>query len=243
MEHVIASYLRQVWDENDWLYQGQHGFRPGYSCESQVNTVCQDIADSMDNGDRIDTIVIDFSKAFDLVPHDRLLTKFVISGADSRVVAWAREFLLGHTLRVKVGGQFSKEVRVTSGVPQGSVLGPLLFLAYVNDIWRNIESTFRLFADDCVIYRKIINNEDIEKLQRDLDRLAAENVMKINPSKSKAVCFTRARVKDPLNYTLGDQLIPEASSCKYLGIILCSDLSWADHINYMVKMPGRHYIL
>jgi hypothetical protein len=85
------------------------------------------------------------------------------------------------------------------------------------DIWRNIESTIRLFADDCVIYRKIINNEDTEKLQRDLNRLgewAAENVMKINPSKSKAVRFTRARVKDPLNYTLGDQLIPEASSCK-----------------------------
>jgi len=71
MEHVIASYLRQVCDKNDWLYEGQHGFRPGYSCESQVITVCQDIADSMDNGDRIDAIVIDFSKASDLVLHDR----------------------------------------------------------------------------------------------------------------------------------------------------------------------------
>jgi hypothetical protein len=120
----------------------------------------------MDNGERIDAIVIDFSKAFDLVPHDRLLTKIAISDVDSRVVAWVREFLLGRTQRVKVRGQFSEEVRVTSGVPQGSVLGPLLFLAYVNDIWRNIESTVRLFADYCVIYRKIINNEDTEKLQR-----------------------------------------------------------------------------
>jgi tRNA A58 N-methylase Trm61 len=67
--NVIASYLRQVWDKNDWLYEGQHGFRPGYSCESEVIMVCQDIADSLDNGDRVDTIVIDFSKAFDLVPH------------------------------------------------------------------------------------------------------------------------------------------------------------------------------
>ena len=65
MEHIIASYLRQVWDKNDWLYEGQHGFRPGYSCESQVITVCQDIADSLDNGDRIDAIIVDFSKAFD----------------------------------------------------------------------------------------------------------------------------------------------------------------------------------
>ena len=72
MEHVIASYLRQVWGVNDWLYEGQHGFRPGYSCESQVITVCQDFADSLNNGDRVDAIVFDFSKAFDLVPHGRL---------------------------------------------------------------------------------------------------------------------------------------------------------------------------
>ena len=87
---------------------------------------------------------------------------------------------------------------------QGSVLGPLLFLAYVSDIWRNIESTIRLFADDCMIYRKIINNADMEKLQKDLDRLgewAVENAMKINPSKSKAIRFTRARVNDPPNYS------------------------------------------
>jgi len=82
-------------------------------------------------------------------------------------------------------------------------------------------------------------------LQKDLDSLgewAAENEVKINPSKCKAVRFTRARVKESLNYTLGDQLIPEASSCKYLGIILRSDLNWADHVNYTAKRPGRHYI-
>jgi len=101
IEHVIASYLRQVWDKNSWLYEGQHGFRPGYSRESQVITVCRDIADSMDNGDRIDAIVIDFSEAFDLGPHDPLLMKIAISGVDSKVVAWVREFLLGCTQRVK----------------------------------------------------------------------------------------------------------------------------------------------
>ena len=78
-------------------------------------------------------------------------------------MVWIREFLLGRTQRVRVRGQLSAEVRVTSDVPQGSVLGPLLFLAYVNDIWRNVESTIRLFADDCVIYGKIINNADMEK--------------------------------------------------------------------------------
>jgi hypothetical protein len=70
-----------------------------------------------------------------------------------------------------VGGKLSAEVRVTSGVPIGSILGPFLFLAYLNDTWSNMESTTRLFADDCVIYRKIINNADMEKLQKDLDRL------------------------------------------------------------------------
>jgi len=101
-----------------------------------------------------------------------------------------------------------------------------------------MESTIRLFADDCVIYRKIINNADMGKLQKDLDRLgewAVENAMKINPSKSKVIHFTRAKVKVPLNYLLMDTLIPEASSCKYLGIILRSNLSWADQVNYTVK--------
>jgi hypothetical protein len=123
------------------LYEGQHGFRPGYSCESQVITVCQDVADALDNGDTIDAIIVDFSKAFDLVPHGRLLTKMAKSGVDSRVVVWIREFLLGRTQRVRVGGKLSEEVRVKSGVQQGSLLGPLMFLAYVNDIWRNTEST------------------------------------------------------------------------------------------------------
>ena len=137
-----------------------------------------------------------------------------------------------------MGGQLSEEVRVMSGAPQGGVLVPLLFLAYVNDIWRNMESTIRLFADVCVIYRRIINNEDMEKLQKDLDRveeLAVENAMKINPSKSKAIRFTRARIKDPLYHSLMDTLIPEASSCKYLGIILRGDLSLADQVNYTMK--------
>ena len=242
MEQVIASYLRQVWDKNDWLYEVQHGFRPGYSCESRVITVCQDIADSLGNGDKIDAIIVDFSKAFDLVPHGRLLTKIANSGVDSRVMVWTREFLLGRTQRVRVGGQLSAEVRVKSGVPQGSVLGPLLFLAYVNYVWRNMESTIRPFADDCLIYRKIINNADMEKLQKNLDRLgewAVENAMKINPSKSKVVRFTRARVKDPLNYSLMGTLMPEASSCKYLGIILGSDLRWADQVNYAVKKAWK----
>jgi hypothetical protein len=168
MEHAIAGYMRQICENTDWLYEGQHDFRPGYSCESQIITVCQDISGSLDEATRLDTIIIDFSKAFDLVPHNCLLKKIADSGMDSRVVVWIREFLLGRSQRVRVGGQFSDEVRVTSGVPQVSALGPCLFLAYINNIWRNIESKIRLFADDCIIYRKIVNNHDVKKNYRQI---------------------------------------------------------------------------
>ena len=82
MEHVIAGYLRQVWEISELLYDGQHGFRPAYSCESQVVTVCQEIADSLDERVWTDAIIIDFSKAFDLVPHYKLLTKIAATGVD-----------------------------------------------------------------------------------------------------------------------------------------------------------------
>ena len=95
MENVIAGYLRHVWEMSGWLYEGQHAFRPGYSCESQVVTVFQDIADLLDEGVRTDAIVIDFSKAFDLVPHDRLLKKIAATEMDWMVVMWIKEFFLG----------------------------------------------------------------------------------------------------------------------------------------------------
>ena len=155
-----------------------------------------------------------------------------------RILVWVKEFLLGRSQRVRVDGQISEEVRVTSGVPQGNVLGPLLFLAYVNDIWRNNESNPRLFADDCIIYREIMDSSNIDKLQTGLNRLgewAIENKMKVNPGKSKAVSFTKSRVKERIRYYFGYQLILEESSFKYLGIIIRSDLNWADHVNYTLR--------
>jgi hypothetical protein len=117
--------------------------------------------------------------------------------------------------------------------------GPILFLAYVNNIWRNTESNIRLFADDCIIYRKINYSSDTDKLQKNLNKLgewALENGMKINPGKSKAVRFTKARV---------NQLIPEANSFKYLGLIIRSDLNWVDNVNYTLRKAWKalHFIL
>jgi hypothetical protein len=117
-----------------------------------------------------------------------------------------------------------------------------LFLAYVNDIWRNIQSNIRLYKDDCILYRKTLYVKDIEKLQTDLDRLrdwAVENEMKINLNKSKTISFTRAWGRDPLNYCLSNQNIPEANLCKYLGIITQSDLSWAEQVYYTVQKAWR----
>jgi len=128
--------------------------------------VCQDIAGPLDKVVSIGAVIIDFSKAFDLVPHDQLLMKLAASGVHSKVVIWVREFLVGRTQRVRVRGQLSKEVKVTSSVPEGSVLGPLLFLVYINDIWRNIDLSIRLFTDDCIVYRKITNKNDIESCRR-----------------------------------------------------------------------------
>jgi len=99
-----------------------------------------------------------------------LVTKIAATGVDLRVVVWVKEFLLRRSQRVRADRQLSVEVRVTSGVPQGSVLGPLLFLAYVNDIWGNNESNPRLFADECIICRKIMDSSDTDKLQTDLNR-------------------------------------------------------------------------
>jgi hypothetical protein len=113
-----------------------------------------------------------------------------------------------------------------------------MFHAYVNDTWRNIESNVRLFADDCIIYRKINDSSDIDKLQKDLNELeewALENEMKINPGKSKAVSFTKARVKERIRYYIGDRLIPEVNSFKYLGKIIRSDLNCADLVIYTLR--------
>jgi hypothetical protein len=110
MENVIASYLRQLWYRNDWLCEGQHGFMSGYLCESQVTSACQVIADSLDNEAGLDAIIIDFSKAFDLVPHDWLLTKFAASGVELRVVVCLKEFLLGRTQRTRGEGHLSEKL-------------------------------------------------------------------------------------------------------------------------------------
>ena len=169
-------------------------------------------------------------------------------GVDSRVVVRVQEFLLRRSQRVRLGGPLYEEVRVTSGVPQGSALGPLRILRVLMIFGGTRESNVRLFADDCAVYRKITDGRGIGKSQMDLDRLwnwAVENEMKVSLGYSKAVRFSWARVKDPLNYCFGDKKILEASSFKYLGIMIRRDLIWAYQVNYTVQNAWKalHFIM
>jgi hypothetical protein len=102
-----------------------------------------------------------------------------------------------------------------------------------------------LFAENCIIYRRINDSSDFDKLQMDLNKLrewASVNKMKINPGKSKSASFTKGRVRERIKYYFGAQLIPEANSFKHLGIIIRSDLNWADHVNYTLRNDGRLFI-
>jgi len=136
------------------------------------NTANHDNHKSINQRTQTHVILLDFSKAFDSVPHHRLLSKLEFYGIRGRPAAWIKAFLNNRTQVVSVNGSHSNPQPVTSGVPQGSVLVPVLFLLYINDITHNINSQIRLFADDNVIYREINDQEDHLILQRDLDNLS-----------------------------------------------------------------------
>ena len=161
LEHIIVSNTLQHLTDHNILTDNQHGFRRGRSCETQLIITTDDFARSLDKSAQIDVAVLDFSKAFDKVPHQRLLSKIEYYGVRGNTNRWIASFLRGRCQRVVVDGSSSGPSNVISGVPQGSVLGPLLFLLYINDIGDNLTSTLRLFADDCLLYREITCSEDI----------------------------------------------------------------------------------
>ena len=155
------------------LYGLQHGFRSRLSCETQLVEFIHDLAGNCHRGRQTDLLVMDFSKAFDKVGHNRLLAKLDHYGITGRTQTWIRHYLTGRRQRVVLDGEHSDQVPVTSGVPQGSVLGPCLFLLYINDLAKNLESTVRLFADDTIAYLTIDSDQDPDRLQRDLDKSIA----------------------------------------------------------------------
>ena len=158
MEHIIVSNI--IWKhlhKHDIILHFQHGFQSGLSCESQLIETVHDWMTALDNTTQIDAILLDFAKAFDKVPHKRLLSKLTSYGITGNTHNWITSFLSNRKQRVSVNGALSDITDVTSGVPQGSVLGPILF--YIN-----VQSSIRLFADDIIIYRKINSSNSPNRL-------------------------------------------------------------------------------
>ena len=203
-EHIIVSQIWNHLNKYHIITSKQHGFRAGMSCETQLIEAIDEWASIMNKGSsQIDVIVLDFSKAFDMVPHMRLLEKLKSCGITGNTKRWVHSFLTSRTHEVVVNGTKSETQEVTSGVPQGTVLGPLLFLLYINDIEKNLDSTIRLFADDSALYREIKTHHDTEILQRDIFKLqnwADTWQMSFNVKKCKTLRITR-KTKHRIDHT------------------------------------------
>ena len=172
LEHIIHRHIMNHCDQHNLLRSHQHGFRQNHSCESQLILSMEDIYRQHDKTKQVYMLILDFTKAFDTVPHQRLLMKLKHYGIDSNLHRWISSWLTERTQQVVVDGDYSSCKQVRSGVPQGTVLGPLMFLLYINDIGDHLNhSTIRLFADDCLLYRTISNQDDADRLQDDLDKL------------------------------------------------------------------------
>ena len=153
------------------LYSLQYGFRSKLSCDTQLVEFVRDLAENMYAGHKTDVLVMDFSTAFDKVGHRRLLTKLQGYGVTGKMNSWIQNWLADCTQVVVVDGEQSGPIHVTSGVPQGSVLGPCLFLFFINDMAEKLQSTVRLFADDTTAYLAVDSQCDAMALQHDLDLL------------------------------------------------------------------------
>ena len=174
-----------------------------------------------------DVIFLDLSKAFDSVPHERLLLKLSRYGIDGQLHLWFRNFLTNRKQRVLMRGSYSDWSPVISGVPRGSILGPVMFLIYVNNIPDIITSTAKLFADDTKIHRQINNVEDTIALQIDLTTLdlwADRWQMKFNPTKCEVMRISHNKDKRSTRYNVPGTVLRNVSNYKDLGVIMASDL-------------------
>lgn len=241
LEHIIYSHLVAFLNSKSFFTPAQHGFRKLFSCESQLLTLTHNLHVALDRSSAVDCVFLDFSKAFDKVSHRLLLHKLTVLNIEPHILAWIESFLTNRSQFVHVNGCNSDHSPVSSGVPQGSVLGPLLFLIYINDLPTHVSSSIGLFADDCVIYREITNDSDIHSLQSDLDSISRwcdSWNMKLNINKCKSM-----RVSHQMNtchsYNISGVVLDSVLSYKYLGVHITNNLSWDTHIQYVINNANR----
>src|SRR5271170_3442091 len=241
-EHIITSNLAKFLERHQLFNENQFGFRKHRSCELQLHRVCQDIAFVLDNGEESGLVFLDFSKAFDTVPHHLLIKKLKSYGLQPDITKLISSFLSDRTQKVVVDGWTSDPVQVSSGVPQGSVIGPLLFILYINDLPDKIKSKCRLFADDSLIYRKITSEADYTALQQDLEEVldwCNKWGMTLNLDKCEHMKVTSKRAPDQNQYTLSQHTLATVSSYKYLGLQISDDLNWNKHVNTVINKANK----
>ncbi|KAJ3662053.1 hypothetical protein Zmor_006420 [Zophobas morio] len=233
MESIINDRMMEFLLDNKVIPSQQHGFIPGRSVSSNLLCSLNDWSRELDSGNPVDVIYFDFSKAFDKVPTRRLLHKLESVGIRGSLLRWIQGFLSYRTFRVKIGSSFSSQREVLSGVPQGSVLGPLLFTIYTADLARVIKCPFTLFADDLKVYNTCVNCDLINADVNTVSKWAHEWLLPLNRDKC---CILHLGSNNPkLKYYLESHLLKDVDSQVDLGITITSDLSWSAHILSVVK--------
>ena len=249
-ERIVRSHMVAHFEKNGLFSKKQHGFRAGRSCLTQllghIDWVLQTLCGEKD----VDTVYLDYSRAFDKVDIRLLLAKMKRYGVHSDIVEWMESFLTGRTQKVVLDGSKSEIAIIISGVPQGSVLAPLLFLIFINDLEKEVkDSILSFFADDSRAAKDIATEDDMAKLQADLNRVmdwSTRNNMVLNEEKYELLSHRHNPGKDcqPLPMTGTEYIttsgttITPSDSVRDLGITVCSDLSWRPHIVKVAK-KGR----
>ena len=224
--------------ENNLISQHQSGFKPGDSCINQLLLITHEIYQSFDEGFDVRSVFLDISKAFDKVWHDGIIFKLKQNGISGNLLNLLSNFLRNSKQRVVLNGQTSSRADVNAGVPQGSILGPLLFLICINDLADGLSSNAKLFADDTSLFSVVQNaNTTAKELNNDLvkiNRWAYQWKMSFNldPSKqAQEVIFSRKTKKEyhpPLAFNNNN--VSETNSQKHLGVVLDNRLSFEDYL-------------
>ena len=240
-ESIITDKLKNLF--YPFLSTRQFGFMSKKSIDSNLIIYTQYILESLDEKVRVDSVYTDFSKAFDSVHHDILLQKLASFGITNNLLKWFSNYLKNRKQIVRMGTASSQEISVSSGVPQGSHLGPLLFIIFINDLSSILEDVeYLLFADDLKIFKSIRSNDDALTLQKALSEFAkwcALNDLNLNPAKCKFITFSRSRFASIPAYTLNSVSIEQVTSIRDLGVIFDQKMSFTEHINYTVNKANQ----